>query len=793
MNKETICKNLSFYRWNSEKSTILNSTPEEYEIDDFFDEIRSDEPYKNDNCFVVNKSINGKQAKDFLCPCIVFFDIDFHFEKEEDKINEIKKFCVDTKSQSLQDFVNKLSNDKYIISAGLSRSGKGIRGFACVDTSLYTDSIMYDLDYSVELNKAIHKSNFNYVMNYLSENYGLDLESKYSSDLSPSKLSQITYRFKREGSFYNEDWEPMYNDCVIELKEYSNLEDREVFKCDFLDTLLSKNMDIFKQTFEHYDKFNSIFYVLRNQPDEIILWFYNMIDNFYSSDGGFRKQGHLDSPEAFMKHVKLNNGGEDLPLRSFLFKRGIIYDEVLEEESIIDFSEIKASVLPIISNEVYKKLPKILRDITQDYINQKRDFFLLSSLITTSIYFNNVSSVYFEGNEMYPNLYFFGIGNSSSGKSSIRKVKILTNKLERTQREEYRIKLNEWNNIGDKEKKDKKPPEIKYILGGDGGRASLIKYLLNNNEQVLFWDTEADSLSQNKKTDWGDITPLLRAGVMNEPIDKNRSGDDSIHIECPKISVNITGTPEQVNKVIGEDGIVNGTFARFLWYWWYSDKCEIEDPHKHTDNSMFIEYGDMLYNLWLKLKDKELNFDFTKEQKSIFFDRINIIFKSFIYSNPDITDVADSLLKKYFNFSKKITMILTMLRMLELDYMNIEVDEDYLFTKKPLDVLEIDSLITPTNDDLFISLEIIQVCLKHALCFLRSNNHEDNNKEPKQNWADDFYAMLPNKIKRVDAKKLGMDKFGKSDRTVRRALEGFREQKKLEWEDDSKEVYQKIK
>jgi hypothetical protein len=792
MTRDEISKQLTFYKWSSEQSTIFKESPIKYDIDEFFNEIRSDNPYKDNNCFVVNKSINGKRAEDFLCPCIVFIDIDFHFDDEQEKINEIKQFCIDTNSTSLQDFVDKLSNDIYCISAGLSRSGKGIRMFYCVNTDFYRDSILYDLDYSIELNKAIHKSNFNYVLDYLKNTYNLNLDSKYMSDRSPSKITQVTYRFKLEGSFYNELWEPLYNPCVIELKEYSNVNDSENISNDFLDGLLENNTDLFRKTFAHYNEFNSLFYVLRNQPDDIIAWFYKIINRFYSIDGGFRKQGHLDSLDSFTKHVKSITTGQDLPLRAFLFKRGIYYNETIVDEDV-NFSpeSIKKDVLPLIPQETYSRLPKILKDLTNDYNDEKKDFILLSTLATTSIYFNNVKSTYFEGNIMYPNIYFFGIGNSSSGKSSIIKVKNLIKRLMMEQRLDYKLKKGEYDKLPEKDKKiEERPKEIKYVLGGDGGRASLIKYLQNNNEQVLFWDTEADSLSMNSKSEWGDITPLLRAGVMNESIDKNRLIEDSIFINCPRISINITGTYEQPEKVYGKNGITNGTFSRFLWYWYYKDIQNLEDPHKNTDNSLFLEYGDKLYDLWLSIKDKEINFDFTTEQKDLFFTLINKIFYSVLRSNSDISEIVNSLLLKYFNFSKKISMILTMLRAVDKNSNTLNfLNDDNIDLFKVFDTIT----INPTNDDIYSSLDIIQICLKHALCYLRSKSHEDKNEEPVNNWIDDYYIILPDKIKVIDAKKIGVEKFSKSERTVRRALQGLRDSNKIIYENDKKEYYIKVK
>lgn len=791
MTKDEIKKNLIFYKWSSVEATIFTENPVEYEIDDFFTEIRKDPPYSNNNCFVINKTVNGKQAKDFLCPSMVFFDIDFHFDNDSDKINELKRFYQDTNVNTLQQFVDLLSKDKYIISAGLSKSGVGIRGFANVQTSFYEESIENNLDYEVDVNKQIHISNWEYLMNYLSNTYGIKLDRIYASkDKSAKKLSQVTYRYRLTGSFYNENWEPLINNlCVITTKEYEISSSKEVFEPSFLNTLYNNNKEKFKETFEHYDGFNSLFYVLRNQSDELIFNFYSILNELYSREGGFRKQGHLDNVDVFYKYVKSVKSGTDLPLYSFFFKRGIYYDEILEEDENIYYEiESKKDILPIISESVYNRLPKMFYELTKEYETQKKDFLLLSMLSTVAIYFNKVYTRYWEGNIIYPNIFFMGIGSSSSGKSTIRKSKILVEPLRRAQREEYKKLKEEYEELPEKEKKGvKKPKEIKFVLGGDGGRAALIKYLENNGEQVLFWDTEADSLSSNNKTDWGDMTPLIRAGVMNESFDKNRSIEDSIYINTPKVGVCTTGTYTQIPPVIGKDGITNGTYARILMYWWWQDMPTFEDPHSNCDNSKYEKYGEMLFELWnkkLRNRKHEIFFDYTPEQKIKFKEIANELFKSCIAINGKS---SDSVLKKYLNFSKKVCMILTMIR-----YLEVNTGYDFITNKQNNDLSELDipDTIFPINDDFYNSIEIIKVCLSHSMALFRTLTKDDDGVEPIKNWREEYLEVLPAKFTRKEAQELGK-KYSKSERHINRTLLGFLKDNRIYHKDDDKDVFYK--
>lgn len=791
MTTEQICKNLIFHKWESISATIQSSTPVDMEINEFFDDIRKDPKidengkyYYDDGlpAYQINNAVNGKTANDFLTPCMVFFDIDFHFDNELDRVEELKRFYKDTNTTTLQEFVDKLKNDPHIISAGLSKSGVGIRGFACVWTRFYEESLIYDLSYPTDWNKQIHRSNWNYLMDYLSTNYGINRTSIYANkDTSAGKLSQLTFNYRLTGSFYKEDWLPLEN-FLCEIKTESKYEmtpEVETIETAFLNQLLEKNLGKFQEILEHYDGFYSISYMLRHQSDEVIMWWYNVINKFYSLEGGFRKNGHLKSFDSFKKEMTKNQSGEDLPMRVFLFKRGIYYDDPIEIEECVEneyyVSEVKkAELLPKFSDDIYKKFPQILQDLCFGIDGEKRDFLLMSILATCSIYFCEVKTNYYEGTIIYPNIFFFGTSSQSSGKSIVRKAKILTRRLEREQRELYRQKKDLWREIPEKQKKGKESPkEVKWVIGGDGGRASLIKYLMNNNGKVLFWDTEAETLAANSKSDWGDMSMLIRSGIMNEPIDKNRAGEDSMYIECPKIAASTTGTLDQIMKVVGQNGIQNGTYARLLIYWWYNELTILEDPHSNTDNSIFEYYGDKLYEFWDKnihTRKDEIVFDYTDLQKRKFYEMITKIWYSAIANHGKM---ADTISKKFFNFSKKICMILTMLRMIE----GKSKAEFNLFSmeRNNYERLEISDKIYPTDDDMYASIDMIRVLLTHSLTILRTINKEIEELEPITDWRVELFDNLPDIFSRKEAyaKITNPKGYNKSRKTAQRIVDGW--------------------
>ena len=769
LSKDEIYSNSKFYRWTDIQNSIKTETPVEMDGDEFFEDIRKDPPYNNSNCFVINNTVNGKTANDFLCPSWVFIDLDFHFDKPEEKNKELMKFYTDTKTKSLQEFVDKISKDPYCVSGGLSKSKVGIRLFFNVQTKFYQESILYDLDYPTDWNKQIHKSNWEFVLNYLHDKYGIDLNSLYASqDKSAGKLSQVTFRYCRTGSFYNENWLSMFNEnCIVKTENrYETDGILERYETCWLAELYHQNEDKFRKIFEHYDGFKSLFYSLRNQSDDEIYWHYHMIDECYSSTGGFRTQGHLDSPDKFYSHVKDQTTGVDLPLRAFYFKRGIIFNDplILIDEIPEDvFENLKKELLPNIPDSVYKNLPDTLKLLTSRYSGPKKDVLLGAILSHTGIYFHNVKTTYWEGAKMYPNLYNFTVGDTGVGKSVIKKAKILTYDMEKYYREKFSEQKKAYDEQprekGMVEEKIKKPKMVKYVIGGDAGRAGVIRQLISNEEVLSVFESEAEILVQNNDAKWGgDWTDIMRNGFGNETIDKTRKDEEnSFYIDCPRLHITTSGTFNQVPKVVGKEGVTNGTFARFMWYWWWDENPQIENPHSNTNNDEYYETSKNLFDWYLsRIQNNEINFDFTDEQKEMFWQMLVDLQRKVITIHGNI---GDSIIKRCFMMIKKISIILTMYR-----------EFDKWMTNTVFN-LPIPQRLYSTDLDFNTAVEIVNVFMKHGLTIINQLQPEDfKYVEPTKRWTEKFLRLLPDTFTREDAQRINKDNFGKSSHTVNRVL-----------------------
>jgi len=753
LSKDEIKDNLKFYKWSKIDTSIKWERPVEYDMDDFFDEIRKDPPYTDKPCYVINNTVNGKTADDFLCPSMNFFDIDFHFDNEEDKLKELELFYSDTNTKSLQEFVDKLKNDTHIISGGLSKSLFGIRGFVNIQSSFFEEYIKYGIDYPTNILKQIHKSNYQFLMKYLSDNYGIKLNRKYAGDVSAGKLSQVTFRYCITGSFYKDEWEPLYNENIIIKEEnYEIVNGNEKIQIPYLDNLYEFNKDKFKEIFEHYDKFNGLFYCLRNQPEDIIHWFYNMINENYSKNGGFRK--YLIDFKTFKEHVLSKKDGNDLLLSVFFFNKGIIppikFEEIETVEDEVD-EEIERNDLrntPIIPTKVYDDLPEFLKNLTYIFDSSRdKDLILLSLLTILGPCFKTVSTTYFR-KKQFLNFYTFIGARSGLGKGIMSSSKKILNKTEDTFYENYIKSYDEYILLDDKEKKHIEPPILKSLLiAGDSSKASVNEDLINNEGVGIVFENEADILTSNneggKQGGWGDFSVVLRNAFQNEDINIGRVSKKR-RIKSPNISVCISGTIDQPKNMIGKKGAENGLLSRFIYYLFDMESKWIS-PFKDYDLKGMKNFelaslqlknmiDDYISDYWnVKLTDKQIS-----EFDSIFSREMN-----------DIVDYNsnsyDAIVKRHGLVAVRIMGILSCLRRYENNIFNIKKREN-------INIME-DNIIFVDDIDFYNSIEIVKILIKHSELLFNNIAGTDDVVMNYNNLKTDFLDLLPKEfnLKSIDS------------------------------------------
>jgi hypothetical protein len=246
-------------------------------------------------------------------------------------------------------------------------------------------------------------------------------------------------------------------------------------------------------------------------------------------------------------------------------------DEALEV--IVDSS-------PMIPEYIYDALPETLRDACNVFSGRKRDVFLTSALSVISGGLHNVYGLY-DKEKVFPNLYSFVIAPPASGKGSMKFAKQLGDCFHDLLFNQSKDELKEYKKVKrlfdrklKKAKTDEqlealiepeKPKSSMFFIPADTSSAMMIKHLEDNDGIGCICETEADTLTNTLKQDWGSYSDVLRKGFHAEIISKSRMTDlDYSEIKEPKFSVAITGTPNQLDALI--TSIQDGLFSRFIFY-----------------------------------------------------------------------------------------------------------------------------------------------------------------------------------------------------------------------------------
>jgi hypothetical protein len=214
---------------------------------------------------------------------------------------------------------------------------------------------------------------------------------------------------------------------------------------------------------------------------------------------------------------------------------------------------------------IYNKLPCLLKESTNLFNDRRsKDIYLTSALGVLSGCFPSVRGIY-AGNEVSINIYTFVIGPPASGKANIKYAEELGQVFHNTL-----IKKNN-NPSKVKQKKQSKQNEQmpinneKLFIPGNISTAGLLFLLSQSKGYGVICETEADSMINSFKQDWGGYSDLLRKVFHNETISSFRKTEnESLNALFPRLSLAIGGTQDQVQNLFRSTE--NGLFSRFLFY-----------------------------------------------------------------------------------------------------------------------------------------------------------------------------------------------------------------------------------
>lgn len=415
---------------------------------------------------------------------------------------------------------------------------------------------------------------------------------------------------------------------------------------------------------------------------------------------------------------------------------------------------------PTIPHSVYDNLPPILKQGAEAFkVAREKDTFLTGALAVLSGCIPNVTGEY-GGRTVYPNLFSFILAPAASGKGALQSSKELADKYQSEvlknsldQKKEYDIKIAAYKKAQSFKKKDddtqeeipEEPPFKVVFIPANASNASLIQHLQKNEGKGIICETEADTMGQAFKNDWGSYSDLLRKAFHNERISITRkTNNEYFEINNPQLSVALSGTPQQVFNIISsaEDGL----FSRFIFYIFKTDSKWI-DPSPFGDRVNLTDHFEklalMVYEMVLFLDSSKTTIHLTREQ----WDKFNPTFSTYLEQiSTFVSDDAQSIVKRLGIILYRFCMIFTAIRKFQAQ-------------EQATDIICLD-------EDFEVALQLIEVYLEHSIIMF-NNLPKQEEQGPFKSGENKkfFFDALPKRFTRKEAIELAKN-FNMAERTV---------------------------
>ena len=204
-----------------------------------------------------------------------------------------------------------------------------------------------------------------------------------------------------------------------------------------------------------------------------------------------------------------------------------------------------------------------------------------------------------------------------------------------------------------------------------------------------------ERLSNMLKYDWSNYSDILRKAFHHERMSLSRKSDGQyIFVDEPKLSLVLSGTPEQLKSLINSKE--NGLLSRLLIYS-FNETTAFKDvfEKKNKDINVIFEKESQnvleFYKL-LRSKDSKIEFELTERQKDFFVKHFAKKHNQ-ILTNESISFISN--LHRLGLICFRICMILTVYR----EYDNMKTH----------------SKLVSSNKDFIIAIRLLEVYYQHSL------------------------------------------------------------------------------
>jgi len=434
-------------------------------------------------------------------------------------------------------------------------------------------------------------------------------------------------------------------------------------------------------------------------------------------------------------------------------------------------SEINSEVIfntPNFPAHIYTQLPEILIECTDMFQDAtEKDVFLIGAIAVLSACLPNIEGIYFD-EPVSPHLYAFITAPAGSGKGKLKWAKAFGQEIHKhvvqqsnAEYEAYEKEFEDYNNLNKNQRlsaeKPKEPKRKMFFIPANSSSSAFIQALADNDFKGLIFETEADTLANTLKQEWGNFSDILRKAFHHESTNMFRRKDNEhIEIEDPHLAIALSGTPKQVHNMMPD--VENGLFSRFLYYA-FEDFSDFKNPfisHRSVNYvSFFEEKGKRIFDLnqMLAKQQKPISFEFSQEQGIDFTNRFKELFtRNKMLVGNDFN--ANSRRLGLVTF--RIAMVLSALRILETG--------------------DISSPIVCNQIDYQTALDIVFTLEKHALAVFQ-NLPNNNLKGIKLK----FYNALPKEFNRQSYLSVGKG-LNIKEKTAEKYIGQFKENDLLEHE-----------
>lgn len=324
----------------------------------------------------------------------------------------------------------------------------------------------------------------------------------------------------------------------------------------------------------------------------------------------------------------------------------------------------------------HSKLPTLLRVPveTQTEVGG-RDKVILAALTLYSGAMPSVFGIY-DGKRVYPPFYTLIDAPSGADKGVISDCRQLLMPIEweirqqyNNELEKYKQELTKWTALDKKQRASQQEPEKpvyrSLFIPANSSATAAYQALADNDEWGIIFETEADTLTQALKQDYGDYSDGLRKAFHHETISYSRRKDDEhVNLNCPRLASLLTCTPGQIPQLLSPQQVENGLANRFLFYnlrskhEWRNVFAKCDEPISDQLLKVGQRYLELYHDLE-KQSHQPLQFVLSVEQQQ----RFNEYFSGLLLEQIGLYgEQLDAFVKRLGLSTFRLAMVLTVLR-----------------------------------------------------------------------------------------------------------------------------------